>query len=138
MVEIRVESRRKNEYIDLTGRLREAVAANRWRGGILFAFVPHTTAGIFINENADPDVLGDLERFSGRLVPGSFPWRHAEGNSPGHVKSVLYNPFLYLFVEESLVLGTWQGVFFAEFDGPRTRRVLLRFMPGMTEPGGEK
>jgi secondary thiamine-phosphate synthase enzyme len=129
--EISVRTGRKTEFVDITGRIREVVRVRAWRDGALLVFVPHTTAGVFINENADPDVRADLAAGAARLAPDDLPWRHAEGNSPAHLKSLLFNPSLYLVIEAGApALGTWQGVFFAEFDGPRARRVWLKFIAG--------
>ncbi len=117
------------EFLEITDAVHEKVEARGWENGVLFIYVPHTTAAIFINENADPDVTGDIQSFCERMAPEDFPYRHGEGNSPGHIKSVLFHNSTYLFVEEGdLKLGTWQGIFFAEFDGPRERKVYLKFI----------
>jgi len=131
MEEITVRTKRKTEFVEITGLVRELVRARAWSDGALLVFVPHTTAGVFINENADPDVCADLVDGAARLAPEDLPWRHGEGNSPAHLKSLLFNPSLYLIVEAGApALGTWQGIFFAEFDGPRDRRVWLKFIAG--------
>jgi len=126
---IEIVTSKPREFLEVTGRITARLAANGWRDGVLHLFVPHTTAGLFVNEHADPDVARDIESLAGELVSDRFPYRHAEGNSPGHVKSVLFGISLALIVEDGrLVLGTWQGVFFAEFDGPRRRKLFLKFM----------
>jgi secondary thiamine-phosphate synthase enzyme len=92
--------------------------------------VPHTTAGILINEHADPDVASDAEGTFDRLVPMSGPYRHAEGNSDSHVKTILAGVTQFVFVEEGkLALGRWQGIFLAEFDGPRERKLYVKVLP---------
>ncbi len=131
MEEIRVNTRSGEEFVEITESIERLVSENNWRGGVLFLYVPHTTAGIFINENADPSVAGDIKAVSKKLAPEDFCYTHAEGNSPGHVKSVLFNQSLFVFVEGGkLLLGAWQGIFFAEFDGPRPRKVWLKFAGG--------
>ncbi|MFH2067879.1 MAG: secondary thiamine-phosphate synthase enzyme YjbQ [Candidatus Omnitrophota bacterium] len=131
METIQVRTRSRQEFVDITREVREKVRKMGWQDGALFIFVPHTTAGIFINEHADPDVAEDVLALAGRIVPDQFPYRHSEGNSPAHVKSVLFNNSLYVILEKGdLVLGTWQGIFFAEFDGPRNREVYLKFISG--------
>lgn len=126
---IEIVTSKPREFLEITDRIGARLAANGWRDGILHLFVPHTTAGLFVNEHADPDVARDIEALTGELVPDRFPYRHAEGNSPGHVKSVLFGTSLALIVEAGRpVLGTWQGVFFAEFDGPRRRKLYFKFI----------
>ncbi len=131
METIRVETGAREEFIEITGKAAAAVSQNGWDNGVLFIFVPHTTAGIFINENADPTVQRDINMVSEKIVPGNLGYSHGEGNSPAHMKSVLFNQSLFVFVEDgALVLGTWQGIFFGEFDGPRSRNVFLKFIKG--------
>ncbi len=131
MDEIKLSTSSKEEFVEITGSLERAVSGKGWDVGVLFIYVPHTTAGVFINENADPSVARDIKAVSEKLAPANFNYSHAEGNSPGHVKSVLFNQSLFVFVEKGrLLLGTWQGVFFAEFDGPRSRRVWMKFVGG--------
>lgn len=115
--------------LDLTARLQEAVRQNGWRDGCLQVFTPHTTAGLTINEGADPDVKRDLLRRLDKLAPQDPDDRHAEGNSDAHLKASLMGCSLMLPVVGGKVrLGTWQAVYFAEFDGPRTRQVHLQFL----------
>ncbi|MCX5642770.1 MAG: secondary thiamine-phosphate synthase enzyme YjbQ [Candidatus Omnitrophica bacterium] len=129
METIQVRTKEKQDFPEITGAVREKVRNRGWQDGVLFIFVPHTTAGIFINEHADPDVVKDISALADRIIPEEFPCRHTEGNSPAHAKSVLFNNSLYVIIEKGdLVLGTWQGIFLAEFDGPRNREVYLKFM----------
>ncbi len=129
MEEIGIRTGSKEEFLEVTREVERAVSGGGLKDGVLFLYVPHTTAGIFINESADPAVTEDIKSVSGSLAPDDFGYRHAEGNSPGHVKSVLFGNSLFVFVEGGrLKLGTWQGVFFAEFDGPRYRKVWLKFI----------
>ena len=129
METIQVRTKGRQEFAEITGEVREKVRSKGWQDGVLFIFVPHTTAGIFINEHADPDVANDISALANQIVPDRFPYRHGEGNSPAHTKSVLFNNSLYVIVEKgNLVLGTWQRIFFAEFDGPRSREVYLKFV----------
>jgi secondary thiamine-phosphate synthase enzyme len=113
-------------FIDITAKVREYVRRSQIRNGICQVFVPHTTAGVTINENADPDVLTDMLAAMRNMVP-KLPYRHVEGNSPAHVKSSLMGCSITVIIEDSdLVLGTWQGIYFCEFDGPRNRKVFVQ------------
>jgi len=112
--------------IDVTARVRAAVTRSKIREGICVVNVAHTTAGVFVNENADPDVQRDLLHQLAQLVPKDRDYRHAEGNAAAHIKGVLVGGDVTLSVHEGeLELGTWQGVYFAEFDGPRERRATV-------------
>ena len=120
----------QTEFIDITRQVEQAVAASRVSEGIAFVFVPHTTAGITINEGADPSVQADILTALNRIVPSKGPYRHAEGNSPAHIKAGLMGSSVAVLVESGrLILGTWQSIFFCEFDGPRSRRVLVQMIP---------
>jgi len=123
-----VTTRGKTELIDITADVQDLVRAGNVRNGLCHLFVLHTTAGITVNEGADPAVQRDITGCLNRLVPNS-PWfTHAEGNSDAHVKSTLVGVYQCLFIEEGkLLLGTWQTVYFCEFDGPRQRKVAVRF-----------
>ena len=117
----------KIDFQDITAKVQEIVRASGVSDGICHVFVPHTTAGITLNEHADPSVADDIAGSLDALVPESAGYRHTEGNSPGHIKSSLVGSSVSVFIENGkLVLGTWQGVFFCEFDGPRTRSVLVK------------
>jgi secondary thiamine-phosphate synthase enzyme len=126
MVELEVRTQSHSELRDITSQVRQAVSDLGVKDGVCHLFVPHTTAGLTLNENWDPDVRGDLVRALGALVP-DVPFHHGEGNSPAHLLSTLTGASQTLMVRKShLVLGSWQGVYLAEFDGPRRRRVLIK------------
>jgi secondary thiamine-phosphate synthase enzyme len=113
-------------FIDITAKVRSFIEGSRIRQGICQVVIPHTTAGITVNENADPDVVTDMLVALDEMVP-KLSYRHAEGNSRAHVKSSLMGCSLTLPVENGdLVLGTWQGIYFCEFDGPRKRKVFVQ------------
>ncbi len=117
-------------FIIITAQVRECVRRSRVRQGICQVFVPHTTAGVTINENADPDVVEDMLAALDRMVP-ALPYKHGEGNSPAHVKSSLVGCSVTVpVVDNDLYLGTWQGIYFCEFDGPRRRRVGIQVIGG--------
>lgn len=121
-----MRSERKEQAIDVTGRVREVVARSGIRAGTCTVYVSHTTAGVVVNENADPDVLRDLLATLRRVVPEEGEYRHAEGNSPAHIRSVLTGASASLPVRDGeLALGRWQGVFVVDFDGPREREVQV-------------
>jgi secondary thiamine-phosphate synthase enzyme len=123
---MRIETRTKSETIDITDRVAEKVNDAGIRDGICVVTVAHTTAGVFVNENADPDVQRDLLTTLERLVPDQGDYRHAEGNGPAHIKSVLIGGDITVAVRDGrLDLGRWQGIFLAEFDGPRTRSATV-------------
>jgi secondary thiamine-phosphate synthase enzyme len=131
MTEFGVHTRSRTQLVDITREVAEAVAASGVASGAAVVQVPHTTAGVTINENADPDVCADLEGALDRLVPWDGPYRHGEGNSAAHVKATLVGSSVTVPVERgSLVLGTWQGIYFCEFDGPRTRKVRVQMLAG--------
>jgi secondary thiamine-phosphate synthase enzyme len=130
MQSIRVKTRRRTELVDITVEVQRVVSAAGVRVGTCFLYVPHTTAGIVINEHADPDVASDAEGIFDRLVPKAGPYRHAEENSDSHVKSMMTGATQFVFVEEGkLALGRWQGIFLAEFDGPRERTLYVKVLP---------
>lgn len=129
MVELSIRTSRREEFIDLTRRIQEVVAQSGVQNGICVVFVPHTTCGVMINEHADPDVAVDIREALAKLVPDRAGYRHAEGNSPAHIKSSLVGCSEMLIIENGrIMLGTWQGVFLAEFDGPRSRRVWVKIL----------
>ena len=124
-----VRTSRKEEFVDITSRVRGVVDRSGVSKGICVVFVPHTTAGVTINENADPSVMRDITKGL-RFIPQSG-YDHAEGNSPAHIRSSLVGQSLTVIVEGgSIVLGTWQGIYFAEFDGPRSRSVMVKVIKG--------
>jgi secondary thiamine-phosphate synthase enzyme len=129
MERVTVRTGGKTDFQDITGKVQEIVSASGVSDGVCHVFVPHTTAGITLNEHADPSVADDIAGSLDALVPESGRYRHTEGNSPGHIKSSLVGSSVSVFIENGkLVLGTWQGIFFSEFDGPRTRNVLVKVM----------
>ncbi len=130
METVRIRSSRRGELIDITDELNAVVARSGVREGILVAQSMHTTAALTINENADPDVRHDLLAKLERLAPKDEPfYRHAEGNSDSHLKTSWFGPSLTVIVTGGrLLLGTWQGVYFCEFDGPRERTVAVRLL----------
>jgi secondary thiamine-phosphate synthase enzyme len=124
---LRVKTVRRTQLVDVTDLVEKAVAKAGVASGLCHVFVPHTTAGVIINEHFDPDVATDLEGVFERLVPRSGPYRHAEGNSDSHAKAVLMGASQVIFVENGkLVLGQWQGIFLCEFDGPRERKIWVK------------
>jgi secondary thiamine-phosphate synthase enzyme len=128
---IDLETSAAEELIDITSRVEEAVGVSGVRNGVCFVFVPHTTAGLTINENADPSVRDDILLALKHMVPASLPFAHAEGNSRAHVKASLVGSSVMVLVEKGkLCLGTWQGIFFCEFDGPRRRRIWVTVLAG--------
>ncbi len=126
--EFRVTTRSRNEMIDVAGQVQAAVRESGVQNGDVIVFCPHTTAAITINENADPDVVHDVLLALDEMVPRSNPgFRHSEGNSDAHMKSSLVGCSEQVLVKDgSLVLGTWQAIYFCEFDGPRSRRVIVQ------------
>ncbi len=132
MVELTLSTSRRTEMKNITSKLRKLVHENGWKEGALLVFSPHTTAGLTINEAADPDVASDITGYMNRLVPQSGSFAHAEGNSDAHIKTSLFGPHVLLPVADGdLRLGTWQGVYFCESDGPRKRAVWAQFLPGV-------
>jgi len=128
MTKFTVRTDTRCEMIDITDKVATFVRESGLRDGICHVFVPHTTAALTINENADPDVPRDILDSLDRVVPLSNRYRHAEGNAAAHVKASLLGASQTVFVENGrLVLGTWQSLFFCEFDGPRTREVLVGY-----------
>jgi len=128
MEEISLKTTRRCQWVNVTSAVADVVAKHRDAAAAVL-FVPHTTAGVTINEAADPDVADDLERFFSKMVPQGTPFRHSEGNSDAHVLSTLIGPSLTVpLVDGKLLLGTWQGIYFTEFDGPRTRKLIVRLL----------
>jgi secondary thiamine-phosphate synthase enzyme len=126
-----IKSTQPIEFIDITAQVRDFVRAAKCREGMLLIFSPHTTAGVTINENADPAVGRDMGEFFRRLVANQDYFRHGEGNSPAHILSSLVGASETLIVNNGEpILGSWQGIFFCEFDGPRQRRVFFKISSG--------
>jgi secondary thiamine-phosphate synthase enzyme len=117
----------RTEFLDLTSQIQEVVRLSGVSQGLCHIFVPHTTAGVTINENADPSVKADILMVLNKIISDRESYRHAEGNSPAHIKASLVGPQLSVIVSEGrLLLGTWQGIYFCEFDGPRSRKLHLK------------
>jgi secondary thiamine-phosphate synthase enzyme len=130
MKEISLETHSRVEMIDITAAVQKTVREEKIEEGICLVYTPHTTAAITINENADPDVPRDILAALDKAVPLSANYRHVEGNSAAHVKSSLVGASELVIIENGrLVLGTWQSIFFCEFDGPRTRKFIIKFLP---------
>ncbi len=131
MERIEVSTRKREELIDITSQVRAVVRKSGVKDGICYVYVPHTTAGVTINEHADPDVARDIEDTLSKLVPPGRYYRHAEGNADSHVKTTLVGPEVFVFIEDGeLVLGVWQGIFLCEFDGPRRRKIYIKIVEG--------
>jgi secondary thiamine-phosphate synthase enzyme len=129
METIAIGTARREDMIDFTGEVRQLIERKGWRSGLLFLHCPHTTAGLAVNEAADPSVARDITAAMTRLIPRQGPYTHAEGNSDAHIKSCLTGAQLTVFVEDGQIrLGTWQGLYFCEFDGPRSRKVWAKWL----------
>ena len=126
-----VQTPSRNSFVEITGRIQDLLVEQGWVEGILLVFVAHTTAGITINENADPNVVRDFLADLDRLVPlHQSYYQHFEGNSAAHVKASLMGSSVSIIVENGrMILGRWQGIYLCEFDGPRNRQVHLKFLP---------
>lgn len=133
-----VRTRSRNEFIEITAEVREMLRASGVTDGVCVVYSPHTTAAVTIQENADPDVVHDLLLWLNRHIPKDLPgFRHAEGNSDSHLKAVLVGPSVMIPVEGGqLTFGTWQGIYFCEFDGPRNRTVRVQFLTDSSGPVG--
>ncbi len=129
MITVHIETRERVQLVDVTEQVAQEVARSGVRSGAVLVYVPHTTAGVTINENADPSVRRDLQTALERLVPADLPYSHREGNADAHIKASLVGSSVVVPVEDGRpALGTWQGVFFAEFDGPRRRRLIVQLL----------
>lgn len=128
MTRFQVRTSRRNEFVEVTAEVRRAIAASGVQSGLCVVYVPHTTAAVTVQENADPDVVHDLLLWLDKHIPQRVPgFRHAEGNSDSHLKAALVGPSVTLVVDGGRpVFGTWQGVYLCEFDGPRTRDVVVQ------------
>jgi secondary thiamine-phosphate synthase enzyme len=129
--EIAVQSHARAELIKLDAQVGKAIAESGVKNGVCFVYVPHTTVGVIINEGADPDVAKDILATLEQLVPHSARYAHAEGNADSHIKAALVGASAIVLVKDGEpALGTWQSIFFCEFDGPRRRRVLMKVVEG--------
>ncbi len=127
MEKISVKTNSRIELIDITEKVRQAVSKAKVKEGVCFIFCPHTTAGLTVNENADPSVKKDIINALNKMVPASAGYAHSEGNADSHIKSSILGSSLTVLVEDSkLALGTWQGIYFCESDGPRAREVWVK------------
>jgi len=125
-----VRTRSKVEFQNITRAVQEVVDSSRIENGVCYVFVPHTTAAVTLNEQADPSVVEDIAEQLESIVPQHGNYHHSEGNSPAHIKASLFGSSEMVLVDDGrLVLGTWQGIFFCEFDGPRSRSVLVKILP---------
>ena len=121
---LKIKTGSKTELIDITSEIRNLVRSSSIKEGFCMLYVPHTTAAVTINESADPSVKSDILMILNKIIPWEAGYRHLEGNSPAHIKSTIVGASELIAIEnEKLVLGTWQGIFFCEFDGPRNRKV---------------
>lgn len=128
---IQVQTRSRAELVDITSKIEDAVRESKVKSGVCHIFVPHTTAAVTINENADPSVKRDILGSFEKLVPSGGVYEHTEGNAAAHIKSAITGTDKTVFIEDGILkLGTWQGVFFCEFDGPRQRSVFIRIVEG--------
>ncbi|HDQ34943.1 MAG TPA: YjbQ family protein [Chloroflexi bacterium] len=126
-IKLEIQTRTKVDLLDVTTEIQRTIMEQNIHEGICFVFCPHTTAGIVLNENWDPDVERDVALLLERMAPDNLKYRHAEGNTPSHMKSILVGSDHFIFIENrQLQLGAWQGIFLAEFDGPRRRTLWLK------------
>ena len=131
---ISVKSRARSEMIDITSSIQKEVAESGVMEGLCVVYVPHTTAGVTINEGADPSVCDDILNKLNRLIPRDEGYSHMEGNSDSHIKTLLTGSSVSVIIENnSLVLGTWQKIFFCDFDGPRSRKINIKIIQGSTD-----
>uniref|UniRef100_A0A7C3YSC6 YjbQ family protein n=1 Tax=candidate division WOR-3 bacterium TaxID=2052148 RepID=A0A7C3YSC6_UNCW3 len=127
---IEIQTHHRNELLDITEEVARVIKKSNIKNGTAIIFVPHTTAGITLNENYDPSVRRDISESLARLFPKSGPYSHTEGNADAHIKSAIVGSSRTVFFENGNILfGTWQGIFFCEFDGPRRREVFVKIIP---------
>ena len=130
-VKLEIRTNKHSEMKDITRQVQQVVTGSGVKEGICTVFIPHTTAAVTINENADPDVVRDFTMEIGKIVPWEDGYHHFEGNSAAHLKSSMIGFSEQIIIEDGrLVLGTWQGIYFCEYDGPRNRKVLVKIMEG--------
>ncbi len=129
MEKISIKTNSRIELVDITDRIQAIVSKSKVKAGICFVFCPHTTAGLIINENADPSVRRDIINTLNKLVPENAGYAHTEGNADSHIKSSLFGSTLTIFIEDGrLAFGTWQGIYFCESDGPRSREIWVKIV----------
>lgn len=126
---LNIATRARTDFIDITQRVNEAVQDSKITDGVCYVFIPHTTASVTINENADPDVFFDIKKELEKIVPFDDKYKHTEGNSAAHIKASIIGSSESVLVENGkLLLGTWQGIYLCEFDGPRQRKVFVKII----------
>lgn len=126
MKTIQVKTPRRECFVDITNEVEREASESKVKNGLCTVFIPHTTAGVTINENADPDVCRDMLAFLADAIPRDWPFRHSEGNSDAHLKASFMGFSVQIPIEDGkLALGTWQGIYLSEFDGPRTRKASI-------------
>ncbi|MDP6457477.1 MAG: secondary thiamine-phosphate synthase enzyme YjbQ [Candidatus Marinimicrobia bacterium] len=131
MITLSVATHQRIDFVDITSQVREEVNKSRVEDGMVVIYVPHTTCGVTINESADPDVAEDIKMQLTKLVPHKGGYHHLEGNADSHIKTSMIGSSETVFIENGkLVLGTWQGIFLCDFDGPRTRKVYIKIVEG--------
>ncbi|MEK7279570.1 MAG: secondary thiamine-phosphate synthase enzyme YjbQ [Nitrospirota bacterium] len=131
ITELEIKTRARTEMLDITDKVRKIVKDSGIKEGICYLYVPHTTAGITINEDADPDVARDILHTLEEMIPYEGNYRHSEGNAAAHIKTSLIGSSKYIPIKDrEMVLGKWQGIFFCEFDGPRSRKLILKLTEG--------
>jgi secondary thiamine-phosphate synthase enzyme len=136
MKEISLNTRGRTQFLEITGEVQQVVRDSGLTDGLVTVFIPHTTAGVTINEHADPDVVRDMDVVLDRMVPWEGGYRHAEGNTAAHVKAAMMGSSAHVMVRGGrLQLGTWQGIFFCEFDGPRRRKAWIDWIEGANRAG---
>lgn len=134
MEKLHIQTRKRNDMIDITTQIQSVIDIQGWMDGAVLVYCPHTTGAITVNEGADPDVTRDILINLSKLIPHQGDYRHFEGNSDSHIKTSLFGPDQLVIVEEGMLqLGTWQKIFFCEFDGPRERSIWVKFL-GSTVP----
>ena len=130
--EIKVITAQRTEFVEITEPVKDIVEKSKIKDGVCFIYVPHTTAGVFINENADEDVATDIKNTLEKLIPWINGYKHIEGNAAAHIKSVLTGNNVAIPIKDGkLTLGRWQGIFFAEFDGGRSRKIYIKILEGV-------
>lgn len=129
--QLNVKTSSQVELIDITHQVQDLIRKSKIESGICCVYVPHTTAGVTINENADPSVRKDIIKELNKVIPFDDNYSHLEGNAAAHIKSTLVGASETILIQNgSLLLGTWQGIFFCEFDGPRSRKVIVKILQG--------
>jgi secondary thiamine-phosphate synthase enzyme len=130
LYQLDIKTEKRNQFIDITSKVQNCIEQSGVRDGIVHLFVPHTTAAVTINENADPSVKSDILNYLEKLIPENKGFSHSEGNSDAHIKSSLVGTYTAVFISAGqFAFGTWQGIYFCEFDGPRSRNILIKINP---------